>query len=99
MSKPSVIALNFGSSDVDLEQPELLAKLRHFILGGADKYHDCWEGCIDLGGVEHFVTCMVKGEVIEAIVIPRDDAEAELNRVGLSTIEPWSPVWRGTGKA
>jgi hypothetical protein len=57
-------------------------------------FPDICEGVRVLMGVECFFTCRVESDRIVVNVAPRDQAEALLNKLGLSTHEPWSP-WPG----
>jgi hypothetical protein len=57
------------------------------------------EGVLSLDGVEHFFTYIVEPDRVEVKISPRDMAEALLNQYGLSTVEPWAPVWTGPKRA
>lgn len=50
------------------------------------------EGIIQFDGVDHFFTYAIKGEIVEAAVGPRDDAERVLNEHGWSTRQPDEPL-------
>ena len=65
-------------SSVDLGQPAMQTELRHLIESSLCAFPVGGEGVITLGGVEHHFTYMVRDDVVEMFVQPRDMAEALL---------------------
>jgi hypothetical protein len=63
------------------------------------EYPDYCEGVRILAGIECYFTYRVEPDRIVVTVVPRDQAEAILNEIGLSTHEPWSPLPGRTDQA
>jgi hypothetical protein len=73
--------------------PKRQAKVRKRVLSALKEFPDVCEGSIWLGGVEHYFTYKVRGELVTMHLLPRTDAEEILNQlVGLSTHEPFNPL-------
>ena len=95
MTIPTKLSLQFAS-DIDLGELKHQEHLWRFILDAMRDFPDCAEGVTEFDGIQHFITYVVKGDVIEAFVLRRDTAEAMLNDIGLSTVEPGLPPWPGS---
>jgi hypothetical protein len=82
----------YWMSDVVEFTPKRHAKVRKRLLSLLKKFPDVCEGSIWLGGVEHYFTYEVHGELVEMNLLPRTHAEKVLNQHGLSTHEPFNPL-------
>jgi hypothetical protein len=85
------IEIEFGPSDVDLRQPQHLSHLHSFVLECLKEHPHVAEGIIVFDDVEHFLTYLVKGDMVEVVVAPRDTAERALNEHDLTTYELFPP--------
>jgi hypothetical protein len=66
-------------------------ELKRYVIRNLKQFPNCAEGVTDIDGVDHFYTYRVEGDTIIMHIMPREMAEANLNKLGMSTIEPWAP--------
>jgi len=72
--------------------PKFRAKLEARLRRCLPEFPDYCEGSLHFRGVEYFFTYVVKDDVVDVVVMPRDKAEAVLNELGLSTHEEFNPL-------
>jgi len=94
MTKPIKIDpfFYYGVAHTPKRNRRVRAEVEAHIVECLKEFPDVCEGVLMLNGFEHFFTYVVREDCIKATLLPRDFAEDMLNKVGLSTHEPWSPL-------
>src|SRR5215467_12703297 len=81
-------------SDVDLSQPGMQVEIRNHIARCLRDYPGGDEGVITLAGVEHSVMYVVRDDVVDAVIGPRDYIEQIANERRQTAHEQRSPLPR-----
>jgi hypothetical protein len=89
MNRPTTVQINY-KIDHPLREVDV-TELTECLFAWQEELPDIGEAVIRLNDVEYFVTFETIGDLIQANVLPRDFAEVELNKIGLTTQEPFLP--------
>ena len=81
-------------SDVDLSQPVMQVEIRNHIARYLRERPGGDEGVITLAGVEHCFIYVVRDDVVDAVIGPRDYIEQIANERRQTAHEPRSPLPR-----